>query len=64
MTGRDARCRQRQRGLAIEAGNDVELDDEQLVAGVEARGAHPRKLPQLELEIIENEVAHRAPFAS
>ena len=30
---------------------------------VEARGAHARKLAELELEIVEDEVAHRASFA-
>ena len=61
---RDARRRERQRHLAVEAGDHVELDDEQLVARVESRGAHARQLPQLELEVVEDEIAHRASFAS
>jgi hypothetical protein len=64
VPGRDARRRERQRRFALDGGNDVELDDEQLVAGVEARGAHAGELPELELEVVENEVAHRASFAS
>ena len=54
IPSRDARGRQRDRLLwVIDVVAHVELDEEDVLLLIEARGTHARKLAQLELEVVE-----------